>query len=46
MARKAMIIGGLIPDDDGMWKIAQLSEELQAIVDENRFCHQSQDTDR
>jgi len=35
IATRAMIIHGLIPDSDGVWKISQLSQDLQKIVVDN-----------
>jgi len=32
MSQKAMIMCGLVPDSDGLWKIEQLSSELKVIV--------------
>lgn len=35
LARESLIHTGLAPDADGIWKISQLTSELQAIVQEN-----------
>jgi len=35
IATKAMIICGFIPDTDGVWKIEQLTQQLQDVVNAN-----------
>lgn len=35
MTRRSMVIFGLIPYEDGMWKFDQLSSEFQFIINEN-----------
>ncbi len=35
MARRAMISTSLIPDVDGVWRVSQLTNELQEIVANN-----------
>ena len=35
LARKSLIMCGLIPDEDGVWKLEQLTPELRNIAESN-----------
>ena len=35
LVRNSMILCGMIPDLDGVWKISQLTSELQLVVEVN-----------
>ncbi len=36
LANRSLIICGLIPSNDGVWRVQQLNEDLRKIVEDNR----------